>query len=106
MIDQVLKEINWSNGRVRGKERQLDQTQEELAELIQAINKWKRWDKYGEYTHKEVLQSLIEEIADVKVTVMQIEHLLNLRDEDIDAVMIEKILEVQKQVEKEKVVRE
>lgn len=44
---------------------------EELAELIVAINKY---DRYG----REVIQQVIEEIADVKIMIEQIELMFNI----------------------------
>ena len=51
---------------------QLDILQEECAELIQAVSKFKR-GKYDEYT---IPSSLIEELADVEIMLNQIEYLL------------------------------
>jgi NTP pyrophosphatase (non-canonical NTP hydrolase) len=49
---------------------QLDQTVEELAELIQGISKYKKSPVVG-------LRNLTEEMADVKIMIAQLEILLN-----------------------------
>jgi NTP pyrophosphatase (non-canonical NTP hydrolase) len=50
-----------------GETAQLDQTIEELAELIQAINKYKRTKN---------IESMLEEIADVEIMISQMKYLL------------------------------
>ena len=55
---------------------QLDILQEECAELIQAVCKFKRGN-YNEYT---IPLSLIEELADVEIMLNQMEYLL---DDDV-----------------------
>lgn len=59
----------------------LDLLQEELAELIQAISKYKR---YGE------LDNIIEEIADVEIMISQIKILLSINEHSINEVKKEK----------------
>lgn len=56
-------------------ERQLDQCQEELAELIVAISKYKRAVAKGLYKDK-ALTDVIEEIADVRIMIEQVMMLL------------------------------
>lgn len=54
---------------------QYDQAVEEMGELIVAINKYKRKCLYGEYANNpKVEASLIEEIADVKMCLEQLEE--------------------------------
>ena len=53
---------------------QYDQAIEEMAELIVAINKYKRKCLYGEYAkNPKIEESVIEEIADVKMCLEQLE---------------------------------
>ena len=53
---------------------QYDQAIEEMAELIVAINKYKRKCLYGEYAkNPKIAESGIEEIADVKMCLEQLE---------------------------------
>lgn len=49
-----------------GTQRQLDQTQEECAELIQAVSKYRRKKTIESRAH------LVDEIADVSIMVMQL----------------------------------
>ena len=55
-------------------ERQLDQAQEELAELIVAISKHKR------NANKLTIANVIEEIADVRIMLKQVMMLLNIEE--------------------------
>lgn len=53
---------------------QYDQAIEEMGELIVAINKYKRKCLYGEYNgNSKIIDNLIEEIADVKMCIEQLE---------------------------------
>lgn len=69
-----------------GEENQLRQTQEELAELIVAINKYERAIKndgcpsYIAYTRKNV----IEEMTDVLITLDAVKKILDIQDEEIE----------------------
>lgn len=59
---------------------------EELAELIQAINKWR------ETPHDEVKRyNLVQEIADVEVMLFQLEEIAKIEDCDIELVKLMKI---------------
>lgn len=67
---------------------QSNQLIEECAELIQAVNKYKRAiTKCGQpledYNSTIVLDNLVEEIADVEVMLEQIKYLLGINEEDI-----------------------
>ena len=69
-----------------GEENQMRQTQEELAELIVAINKYERAIKYNgcpayiAYIRKEV----IEEMADVLIMLDAVKKILDVQDEEIE----------------------
>lgn len=69
-----------------GEENQMRQTQEELAELIVAINKYERAIKndghpsYISYTRKE----LINEMADVLIMLDAVKKMLDIQDEEIE----------------------
>lgn len=68
---------------------QISVTQEECAELIQAISKFRRYPN-----NKDILKSLVEEIADVRIMIAQIEYLLSnygVNDIDIDTQIEHKI---------------
>lgn len=77
-----------------GYEAQSNQLIEECAELIQAINKYRRSRGTGqETTSKEqvALDNLVEEIADVEIMLEQIKHLLQIPEEDIQAIKLFKV---------------
>ena len=69
-----------------GEENQMRQTQEELAELIVAINKYERAIKndgcssYIAYTRKNI----IEEMADVLIMLDAVKKILDIQDEEIE----------------------
>ena len=69
-----------------GEENQMRQTQEELAELIVAINKYERAIKnygcpsYIAYIRKEV----IEEMADVLIMLDAVKKILDIQDEELE----------------------
>lgn len=70
---------------------QLNQTQEECAELIAAINHFRRGKKGDRY------QDLCAEVADVKI---MIEQLCIILDRDsIDKIMIEKLSRAKERIE-------
>lgn len=69
----------------QGYEEQSMQLIEEMAELTQAINKYRR---YGTY---ETKCNMIEEIADVYIVLAQIEYLLQVDNLVLDCYVDEKI---------------
>ena len=58
-------------------EKQLDQAQEELAELIVAISKYKRNE------NKFTISNVIEEIADVNIMIKQVMMLLDIKEFEV-----------------------
>ena len=86
-----------------GYEAQSRQCIEEMAELMQAINKLWRAIGHGQLTEKsfkECLENLTEEMADVQIMLWQIEYLLSA--ENMIEEMIEKKLNRQlKRIEEE-----
>lgn len=73
---------------------QSNQLMEECAELIQAVNKYKR------YGNDEALKNFIEEIADVEIMLEQIKYLLGVKEDDIEGVKLYKLRRVLSSVEK------
>lgn len=71
-------------------ERQLDQAQEELAELIVAISKYKRAIANNKNTDKAVID-VIEEIADVRIMLKQVMMLLDIEEFEVTNIEIEKL---------------
>lgn len=86
-----------------GYESQSRQCIEEMAELMQAINKLWRSIGHGQLTEKsfkECLENLTEEMADVQIMLWQMEYLL-LSGQEVNQ-MIEKKLDRQlKRIEEE-----
>lgn len=66
MIDERLKQI----ADHYGLDEQLNMLQEECAELIQAVSKYRRKEKLG-------VTNLYEEMTDVKIMLQQVDYLLD-----------------------------
>jgi NTP pyrophosphatase (non-canonical NTP hydrolase) len=67
---------------------------EEMGELTQALTKYLRYNEGGQPVRKslsEVKSSITEEYADVLIMLIQIKHLLNIKDEDVDAISEKKL---------------
>ncbi len=76
---------------------QYDQAIEEMGELIVAINKYKRKCLYGEYSNNpKVEANLIEEIADVKMCLEQLEDYMG--SEKVDKIFDSKIEKLQEEI--------
>ena len=75
---------------------QKDMLIEELAELIQALNKFERYEHESGF-----LANLIEEVADVEIMLAQVKYLLNVEDE-VNGIVVEKIKRQINRVELEK----
>ena len=72
----------------QGEEQQMRQTQEELAELIVAINKYERAIKNdGCPSHiAYARKNIIEEMTDVLITLDAVKKMLDIQDEEIKKV--------------------
>ena len=70
----------------QGEENQMRQTQEELAELIVAINKYERAIKNdGCPSHiAYARKNIIEEMVDVLITLDTVKKILDIQDEEIE----------------------
>lgn len=77
-----------------GENNQLNQLQEELAELIKAVNKYRR--------DEDNIDNLIEEIADVEIMLQQIKYLLHLNPEYLEMSRINKLLRQKRRIKEEK----
>lgn len=91
-----ISDQNKENAKYYGYEAQSNQLVEECAELIQAVSKYRRAvTGIGQPTaedQKEVaLENLIEEIADVEIMLEQIKHLLQLPEDELEAVKLYKV---------------
>lgn len=89
-----VSEQNKENGKYYGYEAQSNQLVEECAELIQAVSKYRRARGKGQVTTEKeqmALDNLVEEIADVEIMLEQIKHLLQIPEEDIQAIKLFKV---------------
>ena len=74
-------------------EKQLDQAQEELAELIVAISKYKRNE------NKFTILNVIEEIADVNIMIKQVMMLLDIEEFEVQNIEIAKLNRLEKRMD-------
>lgn len=80
---------------------QYDQCVEEMAEMIVAINKYKRKVLYKEYQNDDkVIKNLVEEIADVSICLEQMQHFF--KNYKIDEVIEQKMQKFLKEIEEQK----
>lgn len=78
-------------------EKQLDQAQEELAELIVAISKYKR--AAANNSNKEMtITNIIEEIADVRIMLKQVMMLLDIEEFEVKNEEISKLNRLKKRM--------
>ena len=83
-------------------ERQLDQAQEELAELIVAISKYKRVSAKEEgRTIVRAINDVIEEIADVRIMIKQVMMLLDINETEVSNIEISKLNRLEKRMNRE-----
>ena len=73
-----------------GEENQMRQTQEELAELIVAINKYERAIKSDNDTFRERID-IIEEMTDVLIMLDAVKKILDIQDEELESVRLFKL---------------
>ena len=86
-----------------GEEHQMRQTQEELAELIVAINKYERAIK-NDGCPSEIAyarKNIIEEMADVLVTLDAVKKMLDIKDEELESVRDFKLNRLLKRLKEE-----
>ena len=88
-----ISQENKETAKYYGYEAQSNQLVEECAELIQAVNKYRRAGGKGEALIPSLddhlvkaLYDLMEEIADVELMLEQIKYLLQIKEEDILAI--------------------
>lgn len=81
-------------------ERQLDQCQEELAELIVATSKYKRAVAKGTGEMKAITD-VIEEIADVRIMIKQVMMLLDINETEVSNIETYKLNRLGKRMNKE-----
>ena len=79
-----------------GEDAQLNQMEEEMAELIVAINKFKRARDFVAQRKEGVMENLYEELADVKLCLEQMEYIFG--EQKIDDMLDKKIIKFVKQL--------
>lgn len=91
-----ISKQNKENAKYYGYEAQSLQLIEECAELIQAVNKYRRAvARLGELVAEDkkavALDNLVEEIADAEIMLEQVKYLLQIPEEDIQAIKLYKV---------------
>lgn len=91
-----ISEKNKENAKYYGYEAQSNQLVEECAELIQAVNKYRRavvrlGEPVAEEKRAVALDNLKEEIADVEIMLEQIKYLLQIPEEDLQGIKLFKV---------------
>lgn len=84
-----VSELNKETAKHYGYEAQSNQLVEECAELIQAVSKYHR--AVAEEKKVVALENLIEEIADVEIMLEQIKYLLQIPEDELEAVKLFKV---------------
>ena len=87
-----------------GYEAQSNQLIEEMAELIQAVNKHKRVLNYGQtvkLTLNDAVNNISEEIADVELMLSQIKHLLGINPKYVEQIKIGKVNRTKENIARE-----
>lgn len=92
----TISEQNKENAKYFGYEAQSNQLVEECAEVIQAVSKYRRASTgLGHPTAEDekavALENLIEEIADVEIMLEQVKYLLQIPEEELEAVKLYKV---------------
>lgn len=86
-----------------GIENRINQTQEECAELIQALSKYRRTvvqkDKTCSVDELKARNMVTEEIADVEICLTQIKKLLSISDMEIEGIKSVKVTRTKKRME-------
>ena len=86
---------NIENAEHYGYDAQREVLYEEMAELTQAISKYRRNNS------KKNFDNIIEEIADVEVMLHQIKHLLGINPKYVEQIKIEKVNRTKENIARE-----
>lgn len=92
--------VNWEKQNLENAERygyepQSNMLVEEMAELTQAISKYRRNNS------KKNFDNIVEEIADVEVMLHQIKHLLGINPKYVEQIKIEKVNRTKERIARE-----
>lgn len=86
-----------------GIENRINQTQEECAELIQALSKYRRTvvqkDKTCSVDELKARNMVTEEIADVEICLTQIKKLMSISDMELEGIKSVKVTRTKKRME-------
>lgn len=101
-----VSELNKETAKHYGYEAQSNQLVEECAELIQAVNKYRRavaglGQPVAEEKKAVAFENLIEEIADVEIMLEQIKYLLQIPEDELEAVKLFKVNRTRERMKKE-----
>ena len=88
-MSKSVSGLNKETAKYYGYEEQSNQLVEECAELIQAVSKYRRAE--GADKKAIALENLIEEIADVELMLEQIKYLLQIPEDELEAVKLFKV---------------
>lgn len=99
-----ISEMNLETAKYYGYEAQSNQLVEECAELIQAVNKYRRVETglgqpVAEDKKAIARDNLVEEIADVELMLEQVKYLLQIPEEEILAVKTFKVNRTRERME-------
>lgn len=92
--------VNWEKQNIENAEHygyyvQSNMLVEEMAELTQAISKYRRNNS------KKNFDNIIEEISDVEVMLHQIKHLLGINPKYVEQIKIEKVNRTKERIARE-----
>lgn len=98
-----ISEMNLETAKYYGYEAQSNQLVEECAELIQAVNKYRRVETgLGQPVAEDKKAIAIEEIADVELMLEQIKYLLQIPEDELLAVKTFKVNRTRERMESSK----
>lgn len=97
---ESIRDMCWDIADHYGYPAQSNLLVEECAELIQAVNKYRRAKNSAEMF--KTFQNYIEEIADVELMLEQVKHLLGISETEIDQVKHFKVRRTLDRIEAEK----
>lgn len=102
-----IREMNLETAKYYGYEAQSNQLVEECAELIQAVNKYRRVETglgqpVAEDKKAIARDNLVEEIADVELMLEQVKYLLQIPEDELLAVKTFKVNRTRERMENSK----
>lgn len=102
-----IREMNLETAKYYGYEAQSNQLVEECAELIQAVNKYRRVETglgqpVAEDKKAIARDNLVEEIADVELMLEQVKYLLQIPEDELLAVKTFKVNRTRERMESSK----